>query len=100
MPQEESFPSPLKYIDVIRSIHTDLDVAEEKRIVDSFSKRIHVVRVETDTVVRYADIRDQNPSFGMICPGEPHQRSPIASKFEYRSQEETEWQEGCAREAA
>ena len=36
----------------------------------------------------------------MICPGDPHQRSPNAPKFEDRSQEETEWQERCAREAA
>ena len=34
VPQEESFPVPLKYIDVIKSTHTDLDVAEEKRIDD------------------------------------------------------------------
>ena len=36
----------------------------------------------------------------MICPGDPHQRNPDAPKFEDRSQEETEWQERCAREAA
>ena len=30
---------------------------------------------------------DQNPSLGMICPGELHQRSPNAPKFEDRSQE-------------
>ena len=47
-----------------------------------------------------ADIRDQNPSLGMICPGGPHQLFPFAPKFEGRSQEETEWQERCAREAA
>ena len=35
-----------------------------------------------------------------ICPGEPHQRSPNAPKLEDRSQEETEWQEQGAREAA
>ena len=46
------------------------------------------------------DIRDQNPSLGYICPGEPHQRSSNAPKFEDRSQEETEWQEQGAREAA
>ena len=51
-------------------------------------------------VVRHADIRDQNPSLGMICPGEPHQRNPNTPKFEYWSQEETEWQEQGAREAA
>ena len=45
-------------------------------------------------------IRDQNPSLGLICPGDPHQRSPNAPKFEDRSQEETEWQEQGARGAA
>ena len=39
---------------------------------------------------------EKNSSLGMICPGEPHQRP----KFEDRSQEETEWQEQGAREAA
>ena len=50
--------------------------------------------------VRHANIRDQNPSLGMVCPGDPHQRNPNAPKFEDRSQEETEWQEQGAREAA
>ena len=54
----------------------------------------------TKAVVRHANIRDQNPSFWMICPGEPHQCNPNAPKFEDRSQEETEWQEQGAREAA
>ena len=48
----------------------------------------------------HTKIRDQNPSLGYICPGEPHERSPNAPKFEDRSQEETEWQEQGAREAA
>ena len=54
----------------------------------------------TKAIARHTKIRDQNPSFGYICPGEPHQRSPNAPKFEDRSQEETEWQELGAREAA
>ena len=54
----------------------------------------------TKAVVRLADIRDQNPSLGMICPGDSPQRNPNAPKFEDRSQEETEWRERCAREAA
>ena len=37
---------------------------------------------------------------GIICPGDPHQRNRNAPKFEDRSQEETEWQERDAREAA
>ena len=51
-------------------------------------------------IARHTKIRDQNPSLGYICPGEPHQRSPNAPKIEDRSQEETEWQERAAREAA
>ena len=54
----------------------------------------------TKAIARHTKIRDQNPSLGYICPGEPHQRSPNATKFEDRSQEETEWQEQGAREAA
>ena len=36
----------------------------------------------------------------MVCPGDPHQRNPNAPKFEDHSQEETEWQEQGAHEAA
>ena len=32
VPKEESFSIPLKYIDVTRSTHTNLDVMQEKRI--------------------------------------------------------------------
>ena len=54
----------------------------------------------TKAIALHAKIGDQNPSLGMIRPGEPHQRSPNAPIFEDRSQEETEWQEQRAREAA
>ena len=53
----------------------------------------------TKAIGRHTKIRDQNPSLGYICPGEPHQRSPNAPKFEDRPREETEWQEQGAREA-
>ena len=33
-PREESFPIPLKYIDVSRTTHTILDVKQEERIDD------------------------------------------------------------------
>ena len=54
----------------------------------------------TKAIARHTTIRDQNPSLGYIRPSEPHERSPNAPKFEDRSQEETEWQEQGAREAA
>ena len=47
----------------------------------------------TNAVVRQANTRGQNPSLGMISPGDPHQRDPNALKFDDPSQEETEWQE-------
>ena len=54
----------------------------------------------TESIAHHTKIRDQNPSLGFFCRGEPHQRSPNAPKFEDRSLEETEWQEQGAREAA
>ena len=44
----------------------------------------------TKGIARHTKIRDQNPSIGYICRGEPLQRSPNAPKFEDRFQEETE----------
>ena len=38
----------------------------------------------TKAIARHTKIRDQNPSLEYICPGEPHQRSPNAPKFENR----------------
>ena len=35
----------------------------------------------TKAIARHTKIRDQNPSLGCICPGEPHERSPNAPKF-------------------
>ena len=54
----------------------------------------------TKDIARHTKIPDQNPSLGYFCPGEPRERSPNDPKFEDRSQEETEWQEQGAREAA
>ena len=54
----------------------------------------------TKAIARHTKVRYQNPSLELIFPGEPHQRSPNAPKFEDRSQEETEWQEQGPREAA
>ena len=54
----------------------------------------------TKAIARHTKNRDPNLSLGLICPVEPHQRNPNAPKFEDGSQEETEWQEQGAREAA
>ena len=72
-----------------------------KNLVRGVIKSWDIQRVKfTKAIARHTKIRDQNPSLGYICPGAPHERSPNAPKFEDRSQEETEWQEQGAREAA
>ena len=43
-------------------------------------KPIRCVRF-TKAVLRHANNRDQNTSLGMICPGDPRQRSPNAPKI-------------------
>ena len=54
----------------------------------------------TKAIARHTKTRDQNPSLGYICPGEPHQRTPNAPKFQDWFQEETSWQEHWAHWAA
>ena len=78
------------------------DMTPPKSILRKSSDILKPIRCVkfTKAVARHSKIRDQNPSLGYICPSEPHQRSPNAPKFEDRSQEETEWQEQGAREAA
>ena len=83
-------------------VFQDMEPPKSTKILRKFSNILKpILRVRfTKAVLRHANIRDQNPSLGMICPGDPHQRNTNAPKFEDRSQEETEWQERCAREAA
>ena len=81
-PREEAFPIPLKYIDVSRNSHTNLDVKQERRIDDYWnidgsrdlsdpwtgftqftllqektSRRIYVVRGQTDEKTAGLDVR-------------------------------------------
>ena len=69
-------------------------------VYNDFAEELKHTETNPTCSIHHANIRDQNPSFGMICPGYPHQRNPNAPNFEDRFQEETEWQERCAREAA
>ena len=74
-------------------VFQDMEPPKSSSIVRKSSnilKPIRCVRF-TKAVPRHAHTREKNPSLGMICPGDPHQRNPNAPKFEDRSQEETEW---------
>ena len=99
---DKSAVAMLKITRQLGCVFQDMEPPKSSSILRKSSnirKPIRCVRF-TKAVVRHADIRDQNPSLGMICPSDPHQRNPNAPKFEDRSQEETEWQERCARGAA
>ena len=75
-----------------RSVYVEEDTLERGRERES--------RTIMKAAVGIFDIRDQNLSVGMICLGDSHQLNPGAPKFEDQSQEEKEWQEQGAREAA
>ena len=99
---DKSAVAMLKITRQLGCVFQDMEPPKSSSILRKSSnirKPIRCVRF-TKAVVRHSNIRDQNPSLGMICPGDPHQRNPNAPKFEEWSQEETEWQERCAREAA
>ena len=97
---DKSTVAMLKVTRQLGCVSQDMEPTKSSSILrksSSIRKQIGCVRF-TKAVVRHANIRDQNPSLGMIS--DPHRRNPNAPKFEDRSQEETEWQERCAREAA
>ena len=83
-------------------VFQDMEPPKSSSILRKSSNILKPIRCVqfSKAVLRHANIRDQNPSLGMICPDDPHQRNPNAPKFEDRSQEETEWQGPCSREAA
>ena len=83
-------------------VFQDMEPPKSSSILRKSSNILKPIRCVqfTEAVLRHANTRDQNPSLGMSCPGDLHQRNTNAPKFEDRSQEETEWQEQGAREAA
>ena len=104
-PKKKGDKSAVAMLQITRQlgcVSQDMEPPKSSSILRKSSDKQKPIRCVqfTKAVVRHAHSEDQNPSLGMICPGEPHERNPNAPKFEDRSQEETEWQERCAREAA
>ena len=54
----------------------------------------------TKAIARHTRIRDQNPSLGYICPGEPRQRGPTLQNLRIVHKKRQSGQEQGAREAA
>ena len=86
---DKSTVAMLKRTRQLGCVFQDMEPPKSSSILRKSSNMLKPIRCVrfTEAVVRHADIRDQNSSLGMICPGEPHQRSSNAPKFEDRSQE-------------
>ena len=86
---DKSAVSMLKNTQQLGCVCQDMESPKSSSILRKSSdirKPIRCVKF-TKAFARHTEIRDQNHSFGLICPGEPHQRSPNAPKFQDRSQE-------------
>ena len=69
-PREESFPIPLKYIDVSRTTHTNLDAMQDSRIDDYW--KIDRSRDLSDSWTGFTQftLLDENPPDGYLWSGE------------------------------
>ena len=79
-PREESFPIPLKYIDVTRTTHTNLDVKQEKRIDDYWN--IDGSRNLSDPWTGFTQftLLEEKPPHGYMWSGERLTRKQLTSR--------------------
>ena len=79
-PREESFPIPLKYIDVSRTTHTNLDVKQEKRIDDYWN--IDGSRDLSDPWTGFTRflLLNEKPPDGYMLSGERLSRKQLTSR--------------------
>ena len=79
-PREESFPIPLKYIDVSRTTHTNLDVKQEKRIDDYWN--IDGSRDLSDSWTGFTQfiLLEERPPDGYMWSGERLTRKQLTSR--------------------
>ena len=86
-PREESFPIPLKYINVSRTTHTNLDVKEEKRIGDYWN--IDGSRDLSDPWTGFTQfiLLEEKPPDGYMWSGERLTRKQLTSRPDHLWQE-------------
>ena len=79
-PRDESFPIPLKYIDVSRTTHTNLDVKQEKRIDDYWN--IDGSRDLPDLWTGFTRfiLLEEKPPDGFLWSGERVTRKQLTSR--------------------
>ena len=79
-PREESFPIPLKYIDVSRTTHTNLDVKQERRIDDDWN--IDGSKDLSDSWTGFTQFTqlEEKPPDGYMWSGERLTRKQLTSR--------------------
>ena len=82
-PREESFPIPLKYIDVSRTTHTNLDVKQERRIDDYWN--IDGSRDLSDSWTGFTQftLLEEKPPDGYMWSGGRLTRKQLPSRPDY-----------------
>ena len=79
-PREESFRIPLKYIDVTRTTHTNLDVMQESRIDDCWN--IYGSRDSSDSWTGFTQftLLEEKAPDGFLWSGERVTRKQLTSR--------------------
>ena len=79
-PREESFPIPLKYIDVYRTTHTNLDVKQEKSIDDYWNiDGLETCQIPWTGFTQFTTLDEKAPD-GYTWSGERLTRKQLASR--------------------
>ena len=81
--REESFPIPLKYIDVSRTTHTNLDVMQERRIDDYWN--VDGSRDLSDSWTGFTrfTLLEEKPPEGFVWSGARLTRKQLTSRPDY-----------------
>ena len=79
-PREESFPIPLKYIDVTRTTHTNLDVKQERRIDDYWNMDGSQDLSDSWTGFTQFTLLEEKPPDGYMWSGERLTRKQLTSR--------------------
>ena len=80
MPREESYPIPLKYIDVARTTHTSLDVIMEKNIDDYWNDDGERELSDAWTGFTRFILLNERPPDGFSCCGSQLTRKQTTSR--------------------
>ena len=79
-PREESFPIPLKYIDVSRTTHTNLDVMQERRIDDYWNVDGSSDLSDSWTGFTQFTLLEEKPPDGFMLSGRRLTRKQLTSR--------------------